>query len=223
MKLDHLLSTDDKENLLIFFVITFLLFQNKLVFSQIENSIIISVGDYPITRLDLLKEIKLIAILSNTQIDQSNREQIKGLAVKSLIKRNIKENEIKKRNVYRYNKKQLEDLITSTSKKIGLDKNGLKETLLKNNLSYEELIKRFETDLKWNFMIFQIYKNKISLNTAEIESKLQLRLENLKNPNDQKIEVLKEQIVNSEKEKKLKMFSNMHFSNLERSIQIKFL
>tara|TARA_B100000123_G_scaffold221385_1_gene169886 strand:- start:298 stop:900 length:603 start_codon:yes stop_codon:yes gene_type:complete len=200
-----------------------MLFQNKLVFSQIENSIIISVGDYPITRLDLLKEIKLIAILSNTQIDQSNREQIKGLAVKSLIKRNIKENEIKKRNVYRYNKKQLEDLITSTSKKIGLDKNGLKETLLKNNLSYEELIKRFETDLKWNFMIFQIYKNKISLNTAEIESKLQLRLENLKNPNDQKIEVLKEQIVNSEKEKKLKMFSNMHFSNLERSIQINFL
>ncbi len=212
-----------KKIYLFFFVITFMLFQNKLVFSQIENSIIISVGDYPITRLDLLKEIKLIAILSNTQIDQSNREQIKGLAVKSLIKRNIKENEIKKRNVYRYNKKQLEDLITSTSKKIGLDKNGLKETLLKNNLSYEELIKRFETDLKWNFMIFQIYKNKISLNTAEIESKLQLRLENLKNPNDQKIEVLKEQIVNSEKEKKLKMFSNMHFSNLERSIQINFL
>ena len=106
-----------KKIYLFFFVITFLLFQNKLVFSQIENSIIISVGDYPITRLDLLKEIKLIAILSNTQIDQSNREQIKGLAVKSLIKRNIKENEIKKRNVYRYNKKQLEDLITSTSKK----------------------------------------------------------------------------------------------------------
>ena len=33
----------------------------------------------------------------------------------------------------------------------------------------------------------------------------------------------KEQIINQEKEKKLKMFSNMHFSNLERSIQIKFL
>ena len=33
----------------------------------------------------------------------------------------------------------------------------------------------------------------------------------------------KEKIINQEKEKKLKMFSNMHFSNLERSIQIKFL
>ena len=208
---------------LFFFVIIFFLFQNKIVFSQIENSVIISVGDYPITRLDLLKEIKLIAILSNTEINQNNREQIKGLAVKSLIKRNIKENEIKRRNIFKYNKKQLEALISSTSQKICLDKNGLKMILENNNLSYEELIKRFETDLKWNYMIFQIYKNKISLNTAEVENKIQLRLENLENPNDQKINLIKEQIVNSEKEKKLKMFSNMHFSNLERLIQINFL
>ena len=212
-----------KKKIYLFFVIIFFLFQNKIVFSQIENSVIISVGDYPITRLDLLKEIKLIAILSNTEINQNNREQIKGLAVKSLIKRNIKENEIKRRNIFKYNKKQLEALISSTSQKIGLDKNGLKMILENNNLSYEELIKRFETDLKWNYMIFQIYKNKISLNTVEVENKLQLRLENLENPNDEKINLIKEQIVNSEKEKKLKMFSNMHFSNLERLIQINFL
>ena len=212
-----------KKIYLFFFVIIFFLFQNKLVFSQTENSVIISVGDYPITRLDLLKEIKLIAILSNTEINQNNKEQIKGLAVKSLIKRNIKENEIKRRNIFKYNKKQLETLISSTSQKIGLDKNGLKMILEDNNLSYEELIKRFETDLKWNYMIFQIYKNKISLNAAEIENKLQLRLENLESPNDQKINLIKEEIINSEKEKKLKMFSNMHFSNLERLIQINFL
>ena len=114
-------------------------------------------------------------------------------------------------------------MISNTAKKISLDKNGLKELLKNNNLSYEELIERFETDLKWNYMIFQIYKNKISLNTAEIENKLQSKIENLESLNDEKIELLKEEIVNSEKEKKLKMFSNMHFSNIERSIQINFL
>ena len=73
-------------------------------------------------------------------------------------------------------------------------------------------------------MIFQIYKNKISLNTAEIENKIQIKVESLKDNTDQsKINLIKEQIINREKEKKLKMFSNMHFSNLERSIQIKFL
>ena len=73
-------------------------------------------------------------------------------------------------------------------------------------------------------MIFQIYKNKISLNTVEVESKIKVYLENSKNINEKKdIELIKEKIVNSEKEKKLKMFSNLHYSNLERSIQIKFL
>ena len=207
-----------------FFLIIFLLLQNKIVYSQINNKIIISVGDYAITTIDLLKEIKLIAILSNTDINENNREQIKGLAVKSLIKRNIKESEIKRRNIYKYNKKQLNALVLNTSQKLGTNQEGLEKILEKNNLSYKELIKRFETDLKWNYMIFQIYKNKISLNTVEIENKIQVRLESLKDNSDKnEINLIKEQIINQEKEKKLKMFSNMHFSNLERSIQIKFL
>ena len=108
--------------------------------------------------------------------------------------------------------------------KLGLEVSGLKEILEKNNLSYENLEDRFKTDLKWNFMIFQIYKNKISLNTAEVEDKIKLRLEDLNNKGDQeKVDLIKETIVNEEKEKKLKMFSNLHFSNLERSIQINFL
>ena len=73
-------------------------------------------------------------------------------------------------------------------------------------------------------MIFQIYKNKISLNTIEIENKINLELENLEDKSDEKkIEMIKENIVNQEKGKKLQMFSNSHYSNLERTIQIKFL
>ena len=88
----------------------------------------------------------------------------------------------------------------------------------------KSIYNRFKTDLKWNYMIFQMYRNKISLNTAEIEDKIKLSLENLKDTDDKKsVELIKERIVNEEKEKKLKMFSNLHYSNLERSIQIKFL
>ncbi len=209
---------------LFFFIVVCFLLQNKIVHSQINNKIIISVGDLPITTLDLLKEIKLIAILSDSDINQKNREQIKELAVKSLIKRNIKKSEIKRRNIYKYNKKQLNALILNTTKKLGVDQQGFKQILERNNLSYNELIKRFETDLKWNYMIFQIYKNKISLNAVEIENKIQIKVESLKDNSDPSdINLIKEQIINQEKEKKLKMFSNMHFSNLERSIQIKFL
>ena len=207
-----------------FLTIFFFLFQNKNLYSQANNSIIISVGDYPITRLDLVKEIKLVAILSNTQINNENQEQIKNLAVKSLIKRTIKKSEIERRNVDKYNPRQLEALINNTSGKLGVNRDDLKEILERHGLSFENLVNKFKIDLKWNYMIFQIYKNKISLNTAEVEYKIKLRLESLKETNDKKnIELIKEQIVSDEKEKKLKMFSNLHFSNLERSIRVNFL
>jgi hypothetical protein len=201
-----------------------LLFQADILFGQTNNKVIITVGKYPITYFDLFKEVKMISILSSSKINENNREQIKNLAIASLIKRKIKISEIEKLDIKNYSKRDLEQLIQDTSRRIGLDKNGLKELLKKNNLSFDSLIKRFETDLRWNSMIFQIYKNKISLNTLEIESKINLELENLEDKNDEKkIEIIKQNIVSQEKGKKLQMFSNSHYSNLERTIQIKFL
>ena len=214
-----------KSNFKIYFliIIFFLSFPVKS-FAQTDNSIIITVGNSPITKLDLLNEIKLIAILSNTEINQSNKEQIKGLAIKSLIKRNIKKGEIKKRNIEKYNNRQLDVMLNSASKKLGLDKTGLKNLLAGHNLSYDGLINKFKVDLKWNYMIFQMYKNKISLNTIEIENKMNAFIASSKNVKKQDdIKSIKDKIVNEEKEKKLIMFSNLHYSNLERSVQIKFL
>ena len=201
-----------------------LLFQADILFGQTNNRIIIIVGKYPITYFDLFKEIKMISILSNNEINENNREQIKKLAVASLIKSKIKIGEIKKLGIKNYSKRELEQLIQNTSRRIDLDKNGLRELLKKNNLSFDSLVKRFETDLRWNSMIFLIYKNKISLNTVEIENKVNLELKILEDKNDEKkIEMIKQNIVSQEKDKKLKMFSNSHYSNLERTIQIKFL
>ena len=213
-----------KKVIIYFLTIFFFLFQSKSLYSQVNNSIIMSVGDYPVTSLDLLKEIKLVAILSNTQINPDNQEQIKALAIKSLIKRNIKKSEIEKRDINKYNPRQLEGLIDNASRKLGMNRDDFIKVLERHGLSFENLVGKLKIDLKWNYMIFQMYRNKISLNTAEIEAKIKLSLENLKDTNDKKsIELIKERIVNEEKEKKLKMFSNLHYSNLERSIQVKFL
>ncbi len=207
-----------------FITVFLLLFQADILFAQTNNKIIITVGKYPITYFDLFKEVKMISILSNSEINENNREQIKKLAIASLIKRKIKISEIEKLGIKNYSKKELEQLIQNTSRRIGLDKNGLKELLKRNNLIFDSLVKKFEIDLKWNSMIFQIYKNKISLNTVEIENKINLELENLEDKNDEKkIEMIKQNILDQEKNKKLKMFSNSHYSNLERTIQIKFL
>ena len=64
-------------------------------------------------------------------------------------------------------------------------------------------------------MIFQIYKNKISLNTVEIENKIQIKIESLKDNSDQnEINLIKEQIINQEKEKKIKnVFKHAFFKS----------
>ena len=65
-------------------------------------------------------------------------------------------------------------LIIKTSANIGTDKEGLKDIMRINNLSFEEITKRFQVDLKWNSLIFQLYKNRISINLVEIDEQLKL-------------------------------------------------
>jgi len=309
----------EKKKIRSFIAILFLIFFTSGVHAAINNSVIISVGNLPITYLDLVKEMKIISIISNNKIDDSNKEQIKDIAVKTLIKRKIKEIEINKYNIKDYNRSDLKKLIMRTSKNIGTDKEGLKNIMEINNLSFEEIEKRFKIDLKWNSLIFQLYKNKISLNMSEIENKINVELDavktnrlvllseieinrpeendkivvgkvmenikkdgfentakkfsiskssefggnigwlnekklskeiydNIKNLKtnelskaiylketiviikkmgekipEKNIKKIKDRIVLIEKEKKLEMFSNSHFSNLERTTQIDFL
>tara|TARA_A100001037_G_C15061517_1_gene595004 strand:+ start:49 stop:978 length:930 start_codon:yes stop_codon:yes gene_type:complete len=298
-------------------IIFFLLTSNS--FSKINNSVIISVGNLPITYLDLVKEMRLIALMSNNKIDDSNKEQFKNIAVQALIKRKIKEIEIKKFKVENYSTKDLDNLILKTSKNIGTDKKGLQQLMKQRNLDLDKLKSQFVIDLKWNTLIFELYKNKISLNMDEIEEKINIEVnknksnkkfllseieiqssedkqqesinkilesikkdgfentakkfsisesakyggnigwieeaklsgslyKNIKNLKvdqvsepifvknniiwvkkkgekvlENNVKKIKDNIVKIEKQKKLQMFSNAHYSKLERTIQIKFL
>ena len=299
--------------------IIFFLFQFSNVFSKISNSIVITVGNLPITYLDLVKEMRLIAIVTNNKIENSNKEQIKNIAAKSLIKRKIKEIEIEKYSIKNFNKNDLKKLIGQTSINLGTNEDGLKKIMNLNNLDFKYLEHKYEVDLKWNSLIFELYKNKVVLNMGEVEeilnntvqntvsrkdfllSEIEINLPNnemqlvinkivrniemegfentakkysisqtaerggnlgwmnekklsrkiLENIKDLKknevgkpiilensivflkkmgekvyekdIKKLKDNIIKIEKEKKLKMFSNSHYSNLERVTQINFL
>lgn len=308
-----------KEKIIKYLFIIFFLFQTSQVLAKISNSVVITVGNLPITSLDMIKEMKLVSIISGNKIDDSNKVQIKNIAAKSLIKRKIKELEINKYDIRDYNRRDLEDLIKKASVNLGTDKEGLKKVMEANNLSFKYLEKKFEIDLKWNSLIFDLYKNKVVLNMAEVKEKISYELEkigsnktfllseievnlpeenietvvkkiiesiendgfenaakkfsisksaefggnigwvneknlskkvyeniiNLKTDEISKpiilqstmlilrkmgervlekdIEKIKKSIINIEKKKKLNMFSNSHYSNLERTTQINFL
>ncbi len=174
-----------KGKILNFIIIFFFLFQTSQTFAKINNSIVITVGNLPITHLDIVKEMAFVSIISNNKIDHSNKEQIKNIAAKSLIKRKIKEIAINKHNIKDYNKDDLEMLITNISKNLGTDRGGLKKIIETNRLDFKDLEKRFETDLKWNTLIFELYKNKVVLNMNEVEEKISSEIE--KSGSDKKV------------------------------------
>ena len=126
--------------------IIFFLFQFSNVFSKISNSIVITVGNLPITYLDLVKEMRLIAIVSNNKIENSNKEQIKNIAAKSLIKRKIKEIEIEKYSIKNFNKNDLKKLISQTSINLGTNEDGLKKIMNLNNQEFKYLENKYEVD-----------------------------------------------------------------------------
>ena len=166
-----------KKKLLIIF---FLFFSAERLVCETNNSIIITVGNHPITRLDLIKEIKFIAILAKININESNKEELKNVAVQTLVKRAIKKNEVERLKITQYNQKDLDSQISIITKNLGLDKEDFKIFLKQKNLRYEDMVESFEIDLKWNTAIFKLYKNKISLNTIEIENKINAELDKVK-------------------------------------------
>ena len=117
-------------------IIFFLFFSSEKLASEINNSVIISVGNNPITRLDLIKEIKLLSVLSRTAINENNREELKSIAIQTLIKRTIKKSEIERLKINKYNPKDLEKQISKIANNLGLDNQGLKIFLGQNNSNF---------------------------------------------------------------------------------------
>ena len=175
----HLLLLLNNKKIIFFFILLFFLSLSKTN-SNINNSVVISVGNQPITYLDLIKEMRLISFLNNIKLDSSNRETFKSVAVQGLITRKIKEIEINKYKINEFNTKDLQNLINKTSNNLGTTEDGLEQLLLQNNLNIKNLKDRFEIDLKWNTLIFQLYKNKIVLNKNEMENKIRFEMENIK-------------------------------------------
>tara|TARA_B000000532_G_scaffold213402_1_gene183947 strand:+ start:57 stop:995 length:939 start_codon:yes stop_codon:yes gene_type:complete len=153
-------------------------FNSDHVLSKINNKIIANVGNQIITDLDIEDEIKTMLILNQKKFSQENINQAKNMAMNALIKRSIKKNEILKYKVEDYDEKELNNYLIQVSKKLNTDIEGLKNILESNLINYEIFIDKYKTELKWNNLIYSLYKNQLNINTVDIENELKKSLEN---------------------------------------------
>ena len=162
-----------RANFLIIFFLILTLTQN----ANSSNSIVVKVGEEIVTSYEVENEIRTILFLKKQLLNQENINKTKDIAVKELMRKSIKKSEIKKYEITNYNSKDLENYLMELSKFFKVQRNSLKNYLAENNINYEMLVDKVITDLKWNSLIFSLYKNQISINAIEVENEIKLKAE----------------------------------------------
>jgi len=143
--------------------------------AEINDKLFMIVGDRAITQSDIVNEIKILLILNNESYTDEIRDKLQQIAVTSIIKRTIKEIEVKKNNYFAYNEKDLDKELLRLAQNINVDVDTLKNICASNELSFSLIENNIKVDLMWNSIIFQLYKDKLTINKDEIDESLKLK------------------------------------------------
>ena len=140
--------------------------------TEINDSIFATVGNKVITRSDIVNEIKIVLISTGQTFTEEKLKILQTVAVKALIERNIKKLEISKYENLPFNQEDLYDEINKLAQSINVDIDTLQNTLISNGVRYETLTDLYKTELLWNTLIFELYKNNMTVNKEEVEEQL---------------------------------------------------
>ncbi|MDC1148854.1 hypothetical protein OAT00_04220 [Pelagibacteraceae bacterium] len=177
---------------------SFVLFFTLFSFAEIKSlevKILATVNNQTISNYDLFVEIKSLEFLNNKTISKSQHRQI----LQQMIDEKIREIEVKENNISADKKDvnvKINEIFSQFSDKTKLDDQ------LKSNI-----ISKIENSIKWNNLILIKFRNKIEINTNEIDQIIKSK--DLDEQEKQKITIL-------EKNKKLQVFSKTYFNEVKK-------
>jgi len=208
----------------IFFLILISLICTVKVNAKIEDALLITVGDKAITKSDIVDEIKIILILNNESYSDDKKEKLHKRAISSTIKRNIKQIEIDRIGFLEFNQQDLINELTILANRLNFDLDTLKNVCASNEIDFALIENQIKTELLWNSLIFQLYKNRLSINVDEIEEQLKL-IQNKKELNEYLIsEIVIKPVEKNNSESEIKELINKikieGFENVAKNLSI---
>ena len=141
-------------------------------YAKIEDAIYATVANKAITHSDIINEIKIILILNGQSYSEDRKEILEKMAIKSVIKREIKKIEVEKYPKLKFKPSDLEKELNNLANNLNLDLNTLKDAFITNEIDFSNVVEQMKTELLWNTLIFEIYKNRITINKDEIDDQL---------------------------------------------------
>ena len=143
--------------------------------TNIKDGLFATVGNRPITSSDIINEIKITLILNNLSYSEDKKKELQQMAVRSVLKRNIKQIAIEeKKDFLSFSQEEFNKELKRLLKAIKMDLKTLKEICKSNNLDYLLIEDQLKVELLWNSLIFAQYRDKLKINSEEIEEQLKL-------------------------------------------------
>jgi hypothetical protein len=194
---------------ILFFIFFLTIFNSN---AEQKLTLVASVNNSVITSLDISNEVSLIKIM-NSNIKLGDND-LKRAALENAIDEILKNLEIKENNFSGVNQGLVDRQYNGLIKKLS-ESNETIASDIKN-----KIYKKIELDYKWNSLIKQKYSWKININMSEINEKLQSGKNETEETKDFLAE--KENLLVSEKNKKLSIYSAMHLDRIKKKALIKF-
>ena len=160
----------------IFILMTIINLLSNVVIAENKYEIIININDKIITNFDVQEETKYLLAL-NPSLNNLPIKKMKEISKSSLIREKIKENEILNYYKIDYKDPELATFAINIYKRLNIgDEIEFNAYLLKFDLSIDSVIKKIAIERAWNKLIYDKFKELITVDELKIREKLEKKI-----------------------------------------------
>ena len=182
----------------IFIFVAIINLLSSTLIAEDKYEIAVSIDNKVITNFDIQKEVNYLLAL-NPSLDDLPKKQIYEIAKESLVREEIKHNEISKYYNIDYNDPELSLIIENIYNRLNItNENEFNKYLSNFGLSIEMISAKLAIEKTWNRLIFEKFNKSINLDELRLKKELE---KNLSQPQTQNRYLISEILFQSKDDK----------------------
>jgi peptidyl-prolyl cis-trans isomerase SurA len=130
-------------------------------------SIAAVVNDQIITASDLQKRLKVISVISPSQISKIQKRQLQKEVLNQLINEELQNQEVIRLKI-KVSEKEINNAKHLMEQRFKLPRNTLNQFIIKNKLDYNDVISQIKTSLGWTLAVQRKFSNYLTISDEEV-------------------------------------------------------
>ena len=132
-----------------------------------------TIGNEIITNYDIKNEIKYLNVVGKEGLQLLTQDEIKKIAIESLVNERIKSNEIANYTNIVITDEQINYQLSNLVERMGLKNyDDLESILISENYNFDDFKNKILLELRWNQIIYQYFNKQIKIDKDKIDKKL---------------------------------------------------